>query len=103
MTLTADRPILSEAALRDLDEIWLFVARDSLNAADRVIDDLYAAIYRLAESPGLGHLRDDLTDAPLRFWNVYQYLIVYRSESMPIEVVRFVSGYRDVEELLRGG
>jgi plasmid stabilization system protein ParE len=98
--VASERPILSEAALADLDEIWLFIARDNLVAADRVIDDLYTAIHKLARQPGLGHLREDLTDEPLRFWSVYHYQIIYRSEAQPIEVVRVVSGYRDVSELL---
>jgi|SRR3954454_15409480 len=67
--MARQRPILSAEALADLDEIWLYIARDSPSAADRVIDEIYAAIYQLAERPGAGHLREDLIDEPLRFWN----------------------------------
>ena len=98
--MAPQRPILSEEALSDLDEIWLYIASDSPTAADRVIDEIYQAIYRLAEFPGMGHLREDLIDEPLRFWSVYQYLIIYRAEAQPIEIVRVVSGYRDVTQLL---
>ncbi|MBM3768697.1 MAG: type II toxin-antitoxin system RelE/ParE family toxin [Acidobacteria bacterium] len=31
---------LSPAALRDLDEIWVFIARDSVNAAENWIERL---------------------------------------------------------------
>jgi antitoxin ParD1/3/4/toxin ParE1/3/4 len=55
---------------------------------------------RLAEAPGLGHLRDDLTDEPLRFWAVYSYLIVYRPETDPLEIVRVLHGARDVRAVL---
>jgi plasmid stabilization system protein ParE len=41
-------PILSEEALSDLDEICLYIASDSPTAADRVIDEIYEAIYGLA-------------------------------------------------------
>lgn len=37
----------------------------------------------------------------MRFWVVHSYLIVYRAEVEPIEVVRVVSGFRDLIELLR--
>lgn len=98
--MTSDRPIISEAALADLDEIWLFIGRESFHAADRIVDELYTAIYRLGENPGLGHLRDDLIEKPLRFWNVHHYLIIYRADVTPIEIVRVVSGYRDLASLL---
>ena len=32
---------------------------------------------RLAQTPLMGHLREDLTDEPVRFWSVYSYVIVY--------------------------
>ena len=42
----------------------------------------------------------DLADEPLRFWRVYTYLIIYRFESKPIEIVRVLSAYRDIRKLL---
>jgi hypothetical protein len=38
--------------------------------------------------------------APLRFWPVYSYLIVYRPDAEPLAVVRVLSGSRDVAEIL---
>jgi plasmid stabilization system protein ParE len=55
---------------------------------------------RLAEMPELGHFREDLADEPLRFWPVHSYLIIYRPDRKPLEVVRVLSGYRDIAELL---
>jgi antitoxin ParD1/3/4/toxin ParE1/3/4 len=54
----------------------------------------------LAQHPLLGHLREDLADEPLRFWPVYSYLIIYRAEKRPIQVVRVLHGARDVKRLL---
>jgi plasmid stabilization system protein ParE len=99
--MAAEKPIISETALADLDEIWLYIAKDSVRAADRVIEKIYDDIYRLAEFPSMGHVREDLTDKPLRFWSVYSYLIVYKPDTAPIEIVRVFSGYRDVESLLQ--
>lgn len=31
---------------------------------------------RLAQSPLMGHLREDLTDETVCFWSVYSYVIV---------------------------
>jgi antitoxin ParD1/3/4/toxin ParE1/3/4 len=58
---------------------------------------------RLAACPGIGHLRNDLTDEPVRFWCIYSYLIVYRPETKPIEVIRVIHGAQDVAARLRGG
>jgi plasmid stabilization system protein ParE len=33
----------------------------------------------------------------LLFWPVWQYLIVYRADSNPLEIVRIVHGRRDVQ------
>jgi plasmid stabilization system protein ParE len=55
-----------EAAL-DLDEIWEFIAEANLDAADRVIVDILAALDKLLPFPNQGHKRPDLTSRPLRF------------------------------------
>lgn len=48
----------------------------------------------------LGHTREDLTNKPVRFFTFkWHYLIVYKP-SKPIEVVRVLSGYRDIFNIL---
>jgi len=91
---------LAPQAFRDIDELWDFIAEDNLDAADRVRDEIFAACEKLAEMPGMGHLREDLADEPLLFWRVYSYLIVYRPDPQPLEIVRVLHGARDVERLL---
>lgn len=91
---------LSPQAFRDMDEIWEFIAQDSLDVADRVRDEIFAACERLAQMPRMGHLREDLADEPLRLWSVYSYLIIYRPDARPLEIVRVLHGARDVQRLL---
>jgi antitoxin ParD1/3/4/toxin ParE1/3/4 len=50
--------------------------------------------------PGIGHLRPDLTDADGRFWPVFKYLVIYRPDTKPLEIVRVLHGRRDVERIL---
>ncbi len=96
--------VLTEPAERDLTEIWDYIAADNLEAADRVLDAIEAAFQRLAERPGTGHYREDLADKSLRFDSVYSYLIVYRWEETPLQIIRVLHGARDVRSLLeRGG
>ena len=93
--------ILAPEALQDLQGLWDYIATENLDAADRVIDTLFAAFERLAAMPGLGHRREDLTDRPLRFWTVDVYLVIYRAEQTPIEIVAVTRGRRDIPRLLQ--
>ena len=79
---------LARAAERDLEDITEFIARDSVDAAVRVPDKLERAFLELADMPGLGHRREDLTSEDFRFWPVYDYPIVYDSSTNPLAVVR---------------
>ena len=42
-------------AFADLDEIWDHIAEDNIDAADRVLADIYSTITALAASPRIGH------------------------------------------------
>jgi antitoxin ParD1/3/4/toxin ParE1/3/4 len=96
----ADHFYSPEARL-DLLEIWERIAADNVDAADRVECEIKKAVSMLAANPGLGHLRRDLTSKTVRFWCVYSYLIIYDPDSRPLEVVRILSGYRDVTTMLK--
>ncbi len=91
----------SREARLDLLEIWEHIARDNVDAADRVEEEIQKSVSMLATNPALGHLRPDLTSKPVRFWSVYSYLIIYDPNARPLEVVRILSGYRDVAALLK--
>lgn len=94
------RYALTRLAAGDLEQIWEFIPGDHLEAADRVIEDFHDALEALADFPEMGHRRDDLADAALRIWPVHSYLIVYRTERRPIEIVRIVRGFRDLFPLV---
>jgi toxin ParE1/3/4 len=86
-------------AERDLDEIWLHVAADDVEAADRIIERIEAAEDRLGDFPELGQARTDLAEG-LRHLPSPPYLILYRAAPDPILVVRIVHGARDLPRLL---
>jgi antitoxin ParD1/3/4/toxin ParE1/3/4 len=92
---------LSAAARLDLLQIWNYLAEaSSLNVADKVVADIEASIRKIAKTPGLGHRRPDLTDRDILFYRVHSYLILYRPDKKPLNVVRIVHGSRDVKSLL---
>jgi plasmid stabilization system protein ParE len=80
--------------------IWEYIARDNLDAADRWIAKLFDAFEGLAQTPGLGHRREDLTSYPLLFWPVGAYLIIYRADRQPLEIVALTQGSRDIPTFL---
>jgi plasmid stabilization system protein ParE len=92
-------------ALFDLDEIWEFIRADSLDAADRVIAEILAAIDQLVPFPHQGHRRPDLTSRPLRFILVREYLIAYAPDENPLWVIAVMQGRRSprvMAAILRG-
>ena len=89
---------LSAQARADLDDIWLYIASDNISAADRFIDALITKIQTLAIQPDLGRPRDELAKS-LRSLPVGNYVIFYRSMQSVVEVVRVLSGFRDIPEL----
>ncbi|TVR32300.1 MAG: type II toxin-antitoxin system RelE/ParE family toxin [Nitriliruptor sp.] len=95
------RFVLSHEATGDLRGIYGYIAADDPAAAHRVLEDLRTAMHRLAEHPGLGHLREDFADEALRVWTVHSYLVIYRPDARPLQVVRVLSGYRDIAALLQ--
>jgi plasmid stabilization system protein ParE len=49
----------------------------------------------------MGHQREDLTRYGVLFWPVGAYLIIYRADREPIEIVAVTQGSRDVPAFLR--
>jgi antitoxin ParD1/3/4/toxin ParE1/3/4 len=92
--------ILTPRAAQDVSDIWDYIADDSIEAADRVLEALEKALYRLSKSPGIGHMREELADRRHRFFPVYSYLIVYRFETKPLQVLRVLHAARDVQSIL---
>lgn len=85
----------------DLKDIWEYIAADSIDAADWWIERLFATFEALAQAPRMGHRRDDLTEYPVLFFPVGAYLIIYRAERVPIEILAVTQGSRDIPAFLR--
>jgi plasmid stabilization system protein ParE len=96
------RYILAPQAALDVFEIWRYVKEQtSIAVADRVESAIRERMALLAENPGAGHHRKDLTDEDVKFFPVYSYLIVYRPETKPLQIASILHGRRDVEQILK--
>jgi toxin ParE1/3/4 len=94
------RFILTPSAERDVSEIWDYISVDNTEAADRVLAALESAMVKIAKNPGVGHWREELADKRHRFLLVYSYLIVYRYEAKPLQIVRVLHAARNVQSIL---
>ena len=85
---------IAAAAQCDLEEIWLFIAKDNPRAADEWLAEVENRFRLLAGTPLVGQERNDLALA-LRFLPVGNYLIFYLPLTDGIEVLRVIHGARD--------
>ena len=96
MTKLAIRP----QALSDLDDIFDYIAEDSLDRATGLIKKLYGQMEKLAASPGIGRRRDELLPG-LQSFPYGNYLIFYTPIDNGVDVVRVLNGARDIEALFK--
>lgn len=92
-------------AFTDLDQIWEYIAERNLDAADRVIADIFDALRTLVASSHIGPRRPDLTSRPLRFKLVRDYITAYAPDESPLWVVAVLHGRRNprvMAAILRG-
>ncbi len=95
------RYILAPQAARDLVQIWRYIKKESSQeTADRVESVIRSKFGYLADFPQGGHWRRDLTTAEVRFLAVYSYLIVYRPEMKPLQIVAILHAHRDLPKIL---
>jgi plasmid stabilization system protein ParE len=100
--MNQNRIIRLSAAKRDLNEIWLHIAREnSETVADAVLARIDGALEVLAAAPLIGRLRTDLRGNP-RSFPVLPYLIVYTPwpKTNGIVVWRILHGARDVSRIV---
>ena len=97
------RLIFSPSSRQDLIEIFDFIARDKPIAASNWIDLIEEKRKLVAETPEFGEKRPEY-GANIRSCVVGRYVIFYRTidnsiEDQGIEVVRVISGDRDIRLL----
>ncbi len=92
---------VSQEAYEDLWGIWQYLAQEAgVMVADRIEEDLFDAFDTLAQNPGIGHSRTDLTKAPVFFFSVRQYLVIYRKK-VPLEIAAVIHGKRNARRVLK--
>ena len=92
------RYILAPRAIEDIDAIYDYIASNNLDAAERFVDAVEQKCETLANFPNMGKSYENLAPQ-LRGVLTGNYIIFYRPIENGIEVVRILSGYRDLEAM----
>ncbi len=82
-------------AQRDVNEIWDFIADDSVTGADAFVDRLDGCLQLLSTQPMMGRLRSELAPG-LRSLPFGRYVVFYEPVKGGIIVVRVLHSARDV-------
>jgi toxin ParE1/3/4 len=90
---------LAPEAEAELDEIWLYIARESgsTDIATRAVENIAEHFWLLAQYPYLGRARDKDLRPGLRSFPAGDHLIVYRiAEEDVVLILHILHGRRDM-------
>jgi toxin ParE1/3/4 len=97
ITMRIIRTVLAE---NDLLDIWLYIAQDNVDAADRLLEKLQQRCDCLSANPELGMRRDDLLEG-MRCLIEGNYCIFYRITDDAVQVLRILHGTRDFPSIFQ--
>ncbi|MEM9216261.1 MAG: type II toxin-antitoxin system RelE/ParE family toxin [Cyanobacteria bacterium P01_F01_bin.150] len=90
---------LTEPAIQDIEQIADYLAQQSgLDGADQFLSKLDKKFAKILQFPNLGRVRNEILP-DLRSLSINNYLILYMPIGQDIEILRVVSGYRDLSAL----
>ncbi len=88
--------LFSDSAKTDLLEAWLFIAEESIDAADGVIEAIHQEAKTLALQPLMGRSRPELAEG-LRSWPTStRYILFYVPDNNGVTVLRVLHHARDI-------
>ena len=91
--------LFSESAKTDLLEAWLFIAEESIDAADGVIEAIHQEAQTLALQPLMGRVRSELAEG-IRSWPTStRYILFYLPAEDGVTVLRVLHHARDIPSL----
>ena len=90
---------LAPKARHDLEEIWDYIASDSLEAADRILEQFAEKFDLLAIHKLIGR-QEDRFGRGVRVLPQNAYLIFYLSDREPNEIIRVIHSARDIPTIM---
>lgn len=90
--------IITPHAEKDIEDILMFIAADSVDAAITFNERLASRFEMLAENPKMGRERPEIKEG-LRSFPEGNYLVFYREWAGIVAIVRVLHGARDLDEI----
>jgi toxin ParE1/3/4 len=89
---------LTEFAVADLKEIWIYFAEHNVSSAQKFVKELMQKFDLLAENPKMGTLRQTYI-VGMRSFPYKRYVIFYFPTENGIEIYRVIHDARDIDDL----
>ena len=86
--------VWSPEALKDVDDIASYIARDSVFYAAAVVQKILDTSRELKDFPQIGRIVPELSDEAIRERFVYSYRLIYQIHDEEILIVAIVHGKR---------
>jgi toxin ParE1/3/4 len=98
------RVIIDPQAKRDLKEIFQYVAvTDSLEAANKLLDNLELTCFKLEKFPERGHIPEELRTTGIKKYleiHYKPYWILYEIKNDRVYIHSVLDGRRNIQEIL---
>lgn len=91
--------LLSESAKKDLLEAWLFIAEESMDAADAVVEAIQQEAQILSLQPLMGRLRSELAEGVRSWPTSTRYILFYVPAKDGVTVLRVLHHARDISNV----
>ena len=85
-------------AEKDLEDIWQYIAEDSVKRASNFLRLIERKIRYLSKNPLAGRARTELV-TNLRSFPVGNYMLFYQPSAAGVKIVRVLHGARDIKNL----
>lgn len=90
----------TQKANTDLLEAWLYIAEESLAAADRVLDTIDKELRMLATQPKMGRQRPELGKDVHSWPTSTPYILFYVLKGNELTVLRVLHHSRDIQHVM---
>lgn len=88
--------LFSESAKADLLEAWVFIAEESIDAADGVIEAIHREALTLSLQPLMGRVRSELAQGVRSWPTSTRYILFYVPAEDGVTVLRVLHHARDI-------
>jgi addiction module RelE/StbE family toxin len=89
----------TEPAVADLENIQDYIARDSAEYADAVVERLMLSVEQLQSFPASGRVVPEAKDRRVRELLVESYRVIYRVKKGAVQILTIVHGARDLARM----